>query len=98
MKMTKFVITKYITDKGGSACTVSRADNGMIIGSAVNGTMQFGETANEKVRYFISQDHAIDYLKQECRAYAGRDDIDFLTQEGEPLVQPALHMPKLRTR
>lgn len=69
----------------------SRVDNGMIIGAAkADGYTQFGEDPSKlENRFFISFGHSIDYVKAKCREYCGREDVDFLVQEGDPLIQTA---------
>lgn len=72
---------------------LSRADNGMVIGSCSNGNTQFGEDPNSvERRCFIDQEHGLLYLKQKCRDYLGRQDVTFLSEAARRLVQ----VPKVR--
>lgn len=71
------------------------ADDGMIIGSACMGVAQWGpDLSSCRTRHFMTQNHAVEYIKQCCRKEIGRDDVDFLTQEADPLIKPVSVMPK----
>lgn len=74
--------------------TFARGDNGMVLGQAVGTQVRFGEDQAQGItRVFIDHDHAVEWGKNKCREYCGRDDIDFLVREGDPIIQPATQMP-----
>jgi hypothetical protein len=65
----------------------ARDDNGMVIGAVDGMSVQFGEDPqNVIVRGFRSHEEAVAWLKVKVREYAGRDDIDFKTTDGESQI------------
>lgn len=87
------IITQTLRDERGTdvGMAFARADNGLVIGAATRGTSQFGHEPHQESQFFLSQRHAVDYVKGLCRIYLGRDDVDFLVQEAETpvsLVRP----------
>ena len=88
-KLARIVQTNYRRQEGPLAM-FSRDDNGMIIAAADNAVTKFGEDPQTpEIRFFSSHEYALDYAKSKCREYCGREDVDFLQREGEPMVVPA---------
>ena len=88
-KLARIIQTNYRRQEGPLAM-FSRDDNGMIIAAADNAVTKFGEDpSTPEIRFFSSHEYALDYVKSKCREYCGREDVDFLQREGEPMVVPA---------
>jgi hypothetical protein len=81
--------------RNGEHTKVYARSDGMIIGACdINGIVQWGDDPKDiEVRAFISMGDGESYLKDKCREYLGRDDIDFLYGEGDPMIMPAQVMP-----
>lgn len=83
----------------GEAVTVlfGRMD-GMIVGGVLNNTAQWGEDATSIIqRSFIDHDSAVAWVKQKCREYCGREDVDFAERSGErKIVIPRGPTPRVR--
>jgi hypothetical protein len=94
------IIIQTLRDERGALAGVAfaRADSGMIIGAAKAGATQFGHGPID-TKYFISQTHAVEYVKELCRTYLDRGDVDFLSQEGDvPLILAGNGNPGQRRR
>ena len=91
------IVMQNLRDERGVVigAAIARADDGMIIGAAQNGVVQFGHDP-VFTRYFITPQHATDYAKRLCRMYLGRTDIDFETAEGP--IQLATPGPQTQRR
>lgn len=93
----KVTVTNHRNEIGKIAFQVYSLGTGMIIGSLQNGLVNFGEDPNHpEVRAFIDNESAEIYLKDKCKAYIGRDDVDFLSREGDPIIQQASQIPNQR--
>jgi len=93
--MTKFILRRYRSDQG-TLILFGREDNGMVIGAVRETEVQFGEEpAKIVVRAFLTHEQAVDWAKQQCRLYAGRDDIEFTVEDGNQIVvpRPNVRMP-----
>jgi len=94
------IIIQTLRDEHGVLFGVAfaQADSGMIIGAAQAGALQFGRGPID-TNYFIYQTHAVEYGKNLCRIYLDREDVDFLTQEGDmPLILAGRGNPGQRRR
>lgn len=87
-----------ITDSESKAEThFFASENGMIIGSVQMGTTQWGvDRTTSETRFFITDEDAIDYLKDKCRELWGRQDLDFVYENNSPIIRLASAMPKRR--
>lgn len=87
--LSKVVIIHQRDERGEIAYSAfARDDNGMIIGAVDQTTGFFGEDQSEAlVRHFMSNHHAMEWVKGNCRKLLGREDIDFLTTDAAPLIQ-----------
>lgn len=70
-------------------------DTGMIVASVNKGAAQYGEDqATAETRFFLSNGDAITYVKKRLSCdYLNRGDVDYLVEEGSPLVQTAGRVP-----
>lgn len=83
----------------GDTWIFSEYDSGMIIGSVKNQSAQFGPDPREGVvRFFVDDAHAILFVRDKCKEYLGRDDVDFFTESANPLVRPTFNMPAGRLK
>ncbi len=91
MTLTKIRMTNHRGDNSEIQIVSFARPDGMIIGSATqSGESCFGEDpAKLEVRYLLTMAEAIAHTKNKCREYCGREDVDFTTEEGAPMVQPA---------
>ena len=93
---TKVTITRrpQPPQQGGGDAYLFSGEDGMIF-AMVNNYMAFwGEDPNKRqVRCFISASTAMDFAKSKCRELLGRDDLDFIMENQEMLVQPVRGMP-----
>ena len=87
------------TQQGQPSVTVlfARTD-GMIVGGAQQSEGQFGENPLDVARRsFIDHESAVAWVKQQCKEYMGREDVDFSMRDAEPqIVLPRGPMPKVR--
>jgi len=82
------IVTQPLRDERGTliGMAFARADTGMIIGAAQQGMSQFGHSPCIDQHYFTSQQKAEDYVRELCRIYLCREDVDFLVEEGDQAV------------
>lgn len=93
----KIMIVKHRSADGQVVLLVFALADGMIIGSVQQGVTKFGvDFKNNEERCFLNNDSAEVYIKDKCREYLGRDDVDFLVEEGDPIVQRAQNVPQRR--
>ena len=70
-------------------------DTGQVIGSAVNGGIRFGTEVVMDL-FFVTQRHALAYIKELCKVYLNRSDVDFIVEESDvPLVMPTQKQSRL---
>jgi hypothetical protein len=85
---TKFVM-KRCTGAQGTLVLFGRSDNQIVVGAVRDTEAQFGEDPTQiRVRAFLSHEGAVAWLKQQCREYAGREDVDFLLEEASQIEVP----------
>lgn len=88
--MTKINMVTHRLEGGQHLVVFSRGDNDMIIGSCCNGETRWGEDpTKQEIRCFTNHESGIQYIKEKCREYTDRRDIDFIHVDGDPLVQTA---------
>lgn len=90
---TKFTLVRSETEQHGRVCVFGRGSDGMVIGVCQEDTVHFGEnpTGEDKiVRVFVDHNSAVEWAKQKCREYAGREDVDFV----ERSVERKILMPR----
>jgi hypothetical protein len=95
--LTKFTMIRYRNEQK-TVVTFSRSDDGMIVGVADDCLGVFGEDITQAMqRGFTSHECAVQWVKKKCREYAGREDVDFLTEEGtSQIVVPRGAVPRIR--
>lgn len=78
----------------------ARSDNQMIVGGVQDERAQFGEDVTKVFsRAFLTHDAAVAWAKQQCREYAGREDVDFVEQvEEKKILLPRAPMMMPRGR
>jgi hypothetical protein len=101
---SKILIQEHRDNRGQVYAHIAAIyDTGQIIGMATRGTVVFGLDENQHVRHHLTQGFALNCLKDCCRAYLGRSDVDFIQEPIDPVVvqapqtiQPASGMPPHR--
>lgn len=95
--LAKIVMQTHRNERGDVvAVAFAREDTGLIIGAAAGQSARFGIGGGVQEWFFLDQHHAERFLKDCCREYLQRPDIDFLTQESGALIQTP--MPAQRHR
>src|ERR1700685_1815126 len=88
--LTKIIILNQRDERHQIVARIfARGDGGCIIGSASGAEVHFGHPPSIETKYFVGPDRAVDYAKKLCRLYLGRDDVDFLVEEGDIPIQLA---------
>lgn len=75
----------------------AREDTGMIVGLLVNSMCVWGEDEKTTIRReFLTHEQALDWMKDRAREYAGRQDVDFLSRDGESRIVVPNARPQVR--
>ena len=94
--LAKIIVQTHRDQRGlAMGAIVAREDTGQVIGSAVNGGVRFGTEVVIDL-FFVTQRHALTYIKELCKVYLNRSDVDFIVEESDvPLVMPAQKQTRL---
>jgi hypothetical protein len=93
----KVIIQHHRNERGDIVATVfGRDDTGLLIGCVQGQSGKFGIGAGVQEWFFLDSDRAELYIKELCREYLGRRDVDFVHQNADKLVQAAPQMPQQR--
>ena len=94
--MTKVTITRrpQPPQQGGGDVFLFSKEDGMLFAMVAADTAYWGEDPTKRqTRCFISLDTAMQFAKNKCKEMLGRQDLDFILENQEMLVQPARGMP-----